>query len=147
MVTKEEYQSLFDPEISKKNYDLICSKVESRIHEIVKFIRTLERHFDSLEYCYPNGGLEFENDIGYFEPNENGIQIQFDADIGLTNFNDYWLWSDYKEEIKKIYNDYKEVEKKKMIDREVTINNTVKAIKAKLTKEEIQFIRQNSNRF
>ena len=149
-ITKEEYLSLYDENISKKNYDTIISKIDARFYNIIKGIST---RFSWFDYDNENGEC---NKSGYFEPKryKETDYISFSGSYSIPlpysicdGIPIRWLWEDYeeefksevkKEEIKKFK--MKEIEKTKRGELKDKKSKIKEIIRSKLTKEELKFI-------
>lgn len=150
-ISLEDYESLYDPEITKSNYDAIIGKIENRFGYIMKTICTKLSWFD-----YDNG---WENNNGYFNPNEYhsgpDSYITFQGDYKLPppyntcpDIPIRWLWEDFEEEFRKEVNEFKEKEsrrKQEMREKRIAAKEKRASIKSiiqsKLTKEELKFIK------
>jgi hypothetical protein len=149
-ITKEEYLSLYDENITKKAYDAILDKINKRFYEIVKHISIKFVWFD-----YDNEGGK-DGPSGYFEPDryKENDYINFVGEYSLIKPYDYcdgipirWLWEDYEEEFNSEVLKFKDSELKKREQekqkREEQKNKKLQMreiIKSKLTKEELRFI-------
>jgi hypothetical protein len=161
-ITKEEFDSLFSDDISKKKYDDIIHRIDVRVKEVWKNILKLQgRKLDW--YDYDNGcGRDNNGDPidGSFDPISYKENITFSGEWSGRDYdmpyNDYiptnFLWEDYEEKVLKDIQAYKDneiAEKIKVAAKRLELKEHRKAIiesiKSKLTKEELRFIKFKSN--
>jgi hypothetical protein len=150
-ITKEEYLSLVDENITMVKYNAIINKINKRFQYIMEMVCTKLSWYD-----YTNGHDETN---GYFNPhsyqltnNDKHDYISFEGvytipppyngDIPIR-----WLWEDFECEFRKAIDQYKinEEEKKikakqKRIELEEKKAKMRASIELKLTKEELSFI-------
>ena len=154
-ITKEEFDSLYSDDITKKQYNYIISKIDKRFGEIVYFMAGNKRK-NHHWFDYSNGDSRAEID-GYFDP------IDYKEYISINDYFpslpepyyslDYsiptrWLYEDFEEEFTREVEECKvKVEEKKKKAKEkreaLKIKKTEmkEQIKAKLTPEELKFIK------
>lgn len=159
-LTKEEVESIYDENVSKKTYDSVIKKIDERFGEVIKLvIPTINRNggwFDYANCSYRDEGQSGHFDTGsyrdeiYVGGNCRFPQPYNDSGIGCGYIPTRWLWTD-DEEIKKEFTKEtevykKEVEKKKVYNKAKRIETIKKnlqleeSIRSKLTKEELKFI-------
>jgi hypothetical protein len=146
ILTKEEFDLLYDENISKKLYDEIISKIDMRMYEIVKDI-SIYPNISKFWVDYHNGGKEVN---GYFDTHRYREYIFLDGEFTFPDYlnSSYiptrWLWSDYKSEIKELQ-EKEEKRKEKAKDsanKRKEKKETLKiSIKSKLTPEELKIIK------
>lgn len=142
-ITKAEFDSLYDDNISKKKYDAIIAKIDTRFYEIVSFMAPRVN--------------EGEDSGGYFEPEDYKEEIavggswaelpppyDYESD---NSFPTRWLWEDFEEEFKREVAKAKQKEvseklnaKQKRDDLKARKATMRPIIEAKLTKEELKYI-------
>lgn len=147
-ITKEQYLSLLDGNITKADYDTIISKIDARFHDILKEICTKFEWFD-----YDNG---HEEKNGYFNPKKYSVfdLIYFDGVYSMSmpyredGIPIRWLWEDFLTEFQLEVTKYKiKMDKKFQDQQQQRIELKAKKIKmkkiiqSKLTQEELRFIR------
>lgn len=158
-MTKEQFDRLYDENISKKEYDSIIADVDKRFGEVVLLIQP--NICKGGWFVYGNYDYNSEKDEGYFDPSD----FQTDIDIGGEfNFpepycfsdqgNGYiptrWLWTE-DTEILKEYNSKidrakqlklkeKNDAKSKRAELKVRKAKFKTVIQSKLTKEELKYI-------
>lgn len=153
MITKEQFDSLFSDEITKKAYDKIIAQIDQRFQEICSKFVTLKKGNYSW-YSYGNLDYDSEEDNGYFDPEEYKEEIAIGGEyIELPagyddRFPTRWLWEEnWQEEMLKVSQDYEnelELEKqkaKKIKEEKKKKLDALKAsIKSKLTPAEFKII-------
>lgn len=150
-LTKEEYFSLWSDDISKKQYDIIISKINDRFYYIMKTICIELNWWD-----FDNG---WEEGSGFFEPcdyyKNSNTYITFRGNYRLPqpysscpNIPIRWLWEDFEESFKKEVEEYKikkEQDKIKAKEKrelaKINKENMRGIISSKLTKEELKYIK------
>lgn len=154
MITKQQFDSLFSDNITRKQYDTIIQQIDERFGEICeKFLR--KRNKSRAWYDYGNLYIEDEYSEGHFDPDEykeyieiNGEWIEPPAGFDFS-FPTRWLWeADWEKEMKKISEDYetqlearKAKEKKRRETRQQQVELLKASIKAKLTPEELKIVK------
>jgi hypothetical protein len=150
-ITKEEYISLFDENISKGKYDAIISRINERFQYIMEMVCTKLKWYD-----YSNG---HDGRDGYFNPNDyelsdngNDTYISFEGIYSMPqpysgDIPIRWLWEDFECEFRKGIDQFKIKEeeakakaKQKRIELEEKKAKMRASIELKLTKEELSFI-------
>lgn len=148
MITKKEFDSLYSDEITKKAYDAIIAKIDSRVYVILKAISKSMKW-----WAYGNYNHDSEGDGGHFDIEDYKEFVSISGDIKLPasspdGFPTCWLWkddwqTDFENEVRK-YNKTVEDKKNKEIaakqrrkDKLVLLQ---KSIKSKLTSEELKAI-------
>ena len=157
-ITKEEFDSLFSDDISKKKYDDIIHRIGKRVDEVWRNILKLQgKKLDW--YDYDNGGGRDNNGdpiYGNFYPEMYKETITFTGEWSGGDYdlpyNDYiptnFLWEDYEEKVLKDIKSYKENKERKKIEntaKRLELKERrkvmIESIKSKLTKEELRFIK------
>lgn len=152
MITKKEFDLLYDENVTKKQYDLIIKKIDERFEEICeKFLR---RKRDGW-YVYDNYDYGVEGSAGSFDPTEYREDIFIDGENidpppGYDlSFPTRWLWeSGWEKEMKETSKIYKKEEEAKK--KAIKINKESKqqqvellkaSIKSKLTPAELKLVK------
>lgn len=150
-ITKKEFESLYDENITKKDYDEIIAKIHSRVSEICnKFFKRKPGSW----YDFDNGSYDGDHQ-GYFDPNlyEEEIDLigeYIDPPPGYDFFlPTHWLWEENWEE--EMNNDIKEFKAAEQLRKEKAkaaaekrkekVKSLKESIKNKLTKEEYKLIK------
>lgn len=153
MITKEEFESLFDENITKKEYDRIIAEIDKRFVEICnKFLVKTDKQ--RAWFDYGNCSYDSEESSGFFDPHEYKEEVQIGGCWIETPepydayFPTHWLWSSFALEMKETIANHKKEEKKKKTDeksqriaRKNKIENLKKSIKAKLSPEEYKILK------
>lgn len=148
IITKEEFDKLYDEKISKKEYDSIIEKIDDRFSEIMNSIRS--REYGWYDYDNENG----ENCPGHFDLVKYKKEIFFTGNVEVSRpfescFPTKWLWDeDFRREFIEgvsvwrglCLRDVEEAKKKEQLEKEIK-QKMKKQITAKLTKEELKFIK------
>ena len=150
-ITKEEFEKLYDENISKKEYDSIINKIDERFGEIVKHIA--KKH-PNMWYDYGNCDYYSEDSGGYFDPEDYNEFIEVGGEwVNIPEpYNDSfptsWLWEDFEEEFETEVKSYKEkkikkkeAEKTKKQAKKAEKEKLIVQIKSKLSKEELKVIK------
>lgn len=153
MITEKEFRSLFDENITKKEYNRITNEIDKRFIEICdKFL--IKRHKSKSWFDYDTGGFE-EGNGGFFEPEayEDDIYIvgeYIESPPGYDlQFPTRWLWEEnFEEEMKSISKEFlnkQEKQKKKQVKdnklKKEKIDKLKSNIQNKLSKEELAIIK------
>ena len=151
MITKQEFESLYNPDIKKSDYNSIISKINDYFAEIIYLIKKPKNQ----EWFAFNNSSEEEGDGGYFDPIDYSVKISIRGTYSLPNPYDNqiptrWVWTskedilkEYNEEVQKsIEEENKEKERIKQKNKERKEYRLALAnqIRAKLTKEELKII-------
>jgi len=155
-ITKQEFDSLFNDNITKKEYDIIIEKINQRVDEICeKFLHETNRHM-SCWYAYDNSCDGYD---GFFDPKKYKENIKFTCENMkppevyqhgyYTQFPTRWLWENTWEtemndnitkcKEKQIKEKQEQKEQKEKHLKE--INALKQSIKNKLTREEFKIIK------
>lgn len=151
MITKQQFDSLYSPDIKKFEYGLIISEIDNYFAEIIHLIKKPKTHewFD-----FDNTPGE-ENTRGYFDPKEYKTEIMIGGNYSLPDpyylsIPTRWLWTskedilkEYKEEVQKAIdeeNEKKERIKQKNKEKKEYKITLMNKIRSKLTKEELKII-------
>ena len=148
MITKDQFDKLYDDNISKKEYDFIIQEINKRFSEICKNILKIKPNYGWFDYG--NCSYDSEQSGGFFCP----VDYKEFISIGGENIScpDWlyepeiptrWLWQDYTDEIKQLKEEHHENEKlkkQKVNKKKQDINSLIKSIKSKLSKEELKII-------
>lgn len=153
MITKQQFDSLFSFDITKKQYDAIIQQIDERFEEICeKFLRKTN---SSAWYVYGNLSYKDENSEGFFDPEEYKEHIEIGGEYinpppgyGLS-FPTRWLWEEsWEEEMQKTVEDYKKlVEVKKGLlkqqreERKLWVKALKASIREKLTPDELKIVK------
>jgi hypothetical protein len=155
MITKEQFESLYSDDITKKQYDAIIELIDERFGEICsKFLVNKNANF---WFSYGNASWDDQDDEGYFDPEEYRENIRIGCDCDCTNppagydyeFPTRWLWEEnWQEEMQKVSKEYTEaleLKKKKAKEKKETRKKEVEALKAsiksKLTPKELKIVK------
>ncbi len=153
MITKSQFDRLYDENITKKEYDYVIREIDKRFDYICKAILNL--NCQGRWYDYGNADYDNETHTGCFDPEEykeyieiTGGNISPKLESFDLSFPTRWLWEDFEEEFKNMLEKEKadkqeKIKKKKeqkaeSLKRREMIKNQ---IKAKLTPEEFKMIR------
>ena len=160
-LTKEEVESIYDENVTKKTYDEIIKKIAARLDDIIRMIFPTMKNRGNW-YDYANCSYDGEGPTGHFDTGSYrehiylGGEFRFpppytEVGIGIGYIPTRWLWTndeDIKKEFTKETEVYtKEVEKKKVYNKAKRIETVKKnlqlkeSIRSKLTKEELKFIK------
>jgi len=150
-ITKEQFDKLYDTDISKREYDNIIGQIDSRFYEIVTSLvgKKNKQWFD-----YGNCDYDSEDSNGYFDPEEYREYITVGgencrlSDPYRDGFPTRWLWEEsFKLEFDRdvlIHETELEIEKNKEKSKreELKIRKLKfrEVITAKLSKEELRYI-------
>jgi hypothetical protein len=151
---KEEFDKIYDPNITKRDYDALKEQIEARFREVVGLFNLKGYYW----FDFANLGFESEED-GFFDENEYSEYIDINGDIKLPEpyggvceyrIPTRWLWTsdnDVKKEIATEVKKYKEEEELARAKAKLTRENRKKYLKdmkevitSKLTKEELKCI-------
>lgn len=156
VITKEQFNKLDTEDITKKEYDEILSLITTRVDEVWRAIlKAQNRKLDW--YDFQNGGTE-ETGPGYFDPRWYREAIPL---VGCwtgwmegenpfcEEFPTRFLWEEnFLDEVKEETEKYKKEEEDKKAKAELKRAETKKRkakirkqIEAKLTKEELKYIK------
>lgn len=155
-ITKQEFDKLYDNNISKKEYDSIIDKIDDRVSDIVHIMVPNATKGNNW-YAYGNVDYYDENSGGEFDPTEYKKYIEIGRSCSLPGpyddeYDNYfptrWLWEDFEEEFKKETSQYnsnqeKEKDRKKKQREELKLKKEQfkSIIQSKLTKEELKYIK------
>jgi len=154
-LTKEEFDSLYDKNITVSRYDEIMSKIDERFGYICdKFLIKKYGNGNSPWYDYSNIDITRYDSEGYFDT------VEYRDDIFITGRNiDYpdgfynsfptrWLWEDFEEELKETIEKTKKKEQKEKQKRKTYVEERKKkieilkeSIRQKLTPEEFKILK------
>lgn len=150
-ITQKEFDSLYSDSITKKDYDAIITKIDTRFTEIVTYLnpKVLENGW----FDYDNCSYGSDGSNGFFEPERYKKEIGIGGECPELKYpyGSYiptrWLWEDFKEEFDRETTAYeKNVEAKKLKEKTEVLKQELgkkelqKSIKAKLTKDELKVI-------
>lgn len=155
IITKKDFESLYDPKITLRKYYEIVSKIDERFSEIVLTIIpgvTKKGWFD-----YGNCGYEGDKSAGEFDLDEYKKEITVGGDYAFlpepygydNSFPTRWLWEEgFKKEFDKEVSKHQSSEEQRKLTlkqkREALKEKKSKiweSVKQKLTVEEIKYIR------
>ena len=156
-ITEKEFESLYNSNCTKQNYDKIISKIDDRFYEIVTTLVPSVKKKGWVDYG--NCNYESEDSNGYFDPKEYKEEIYVGGEYcflpepyGCDNsFPTRWLWEDFEKEFKSSVErfnreetDEKELKKLKREKRKELKLKFRKIIESKLTKEELKYVKFKS---
>lgn len=151
-ISKEEFDKLYDENITKKEYDRIIEKINVRFSEIMTTLKPALKKKGWFDY----GNCDYysEESGGYFDP-----QV-FKTDISVggehSNLKDpfsyciptRWLWEPFKAEYNREVKAFEAEEEKRKAkakerrqERKAEKDKLIKSIKSKLTAEELRVIK------
>lgn len=151
MITKQQFDSLYSPDIKKSEYDLIISEIDDYF---AKIIRLIKKPKTNEWFDFDNTPGE-ENTRGYFDPKEYKTEIMIGGNYSLPDpyylsIPTRWLWTnkedilkEYKEKVQEyieIRNRNKELAKQKNKEKKEYRATLINQIKSKLTKEELKIV-------
>lgn len=159
-IKKEEFDLLYSDEITKKEYDRILSKMDTRLSEIVKALHKNSKAPKNPRWWFDYGNVDYrsEDTRGYFDPKEyktetliGGEYLDIPEPYGGYGCDSYfptrWFWEDFEEEMKSEIKKEKErleqeEEKKKtnVIKNKQKKKTVLNTITSKLTKDEIKYL-------
>lgn len=103
MITKEDFDELYDVDIRHKDYIRIIEEINSRVDEIIQFVSQPYKKNNAIMYCYSNGNYD---NLGTFDPIEykDNFVIHLYQGIWKKPFDKYfngifpskWLYQDFK---------------------------------------------------
>lgn len=161
-ILKEDFDKLFDENISKKEYDCIIGLVNNRVNHILLYciLKVLKINWHAYSYSndiYFYNGAGGGSDGGFFDPlaYRDFIELYIDSKSGLTIYRDgfptEFLFLDDEEIKRRVLKEYeekkqdeireKEMKKQKRIAEKAKKAEMKSIIQSKLTKEELKFIR------
>lgn len=154
-ITKELFYKLFDPTITKGEYDSILESAQIRACHIWReLLKVSERKLDWYDFDNENG----EGANGYFDPFRYKEFISFNGAFSCADFcfkygsgfptEFLWMEDDTWKQIvlndievsEKQYKDKQELQKKKKLERELKKEAMKEIIISKLTPEELKYI-------
>jgi hypothetical protein len=154
IITKKDFESLYDPKITLRKYNEVVSKIGERFSEIVLTIIpgvTKKGWFD-----YGNCGYESGESGGEFDLDEYKEEITVGGDYAFlprpygdnNSFPTRWLWEeDFKKEFDREVSKHQSDEEQKKLTlkqkREALKEKKLKiweSVKQKLTKEELKYV-------
>lgn len=146
MITKVEFEKLFDDSITVKEHSQIVEKITQRCAEIIKVMCPNKYWWD-----FDTGTYEGEKSDGFFNP------IRYKEEISIMgenlnmpepfvdSFPTRWLWEDFEPEFRKTVADFKAQKDAKKAAKKQTKSNKkqqiIMSIKSKLTPEELKLVR------
>lgn len=146
MITKEEFDRIYDPNITKRDYDELKTKIENRVSEVVIHL------FGKAWYDFANN---WEGNDGFFDENEYAEYIEVITPENLPapyadDIPTRWLWTEDNvilSEMASAIRDAKiEKEKEKAKakayreNRKAHLKQMADIIRTKLTKDELKCI-------
>lgn len=154
-LTKEEFDSLYDKNITVYKYDEIISKIDERFEYICdKFLIKNYKNGNSPWYDYSNIDITRYDSEGYFDTAGykekifiRGENIDY-PDGYYKSFPTRWLWEDFEEELKETIDKAKKKEQKEKQKRKTYVEERKKkieilkeSIRQKLTPEEFKILK------
>ncbi len=151
MIKKEQFDYLFDENITKKQYNKIINDIDKRFGEICE-IFLIKTNKNAAWYSYRNS-LGY-NEIYYFDPDEYRDYIKIDGEYIKPpdgygyEFPTRWLWEDFEDELKSNIEQYrikekikKDKKKQQVAARKQQVDILKSSIKTKLTPEELKIVK------
>ena len=151
-ITKSDFDKLYDPDVSKREYDRIVELIDDRFYEIVKIINPVIETRGWFDYG--NCSYDSEESNGYFDPKEYKSNISVGGEVCLcaplrdNSFPTRWLWEDFEDEFRKSVSDHKLAMENKKAQTKVARERhkqekaiAIESIRNKLTEEELKFVR------
>lgn len=156
-ITKEEFDSLYSDTITKKNYDEIIAKIETRFIEICgKIVRKTDKYRGWFDYG--NCGYDGDESRGYFDPKRYRNYVEIGGEwINLIEplaedfdlcFPTKWLWEDFEAEVATITQNYKTIVAQRRKEhtaatkqRKAEIAKLKASIKKKLSAKELKIVK------
>lgn len=149
-MTEDEFNKIYDPNITKRDYDTLKSEIEKRVSDVVHL-------FGNSWYDFGNSWGEKD---GFFDENEyaeyidvitpRNLPAPYVSDSGGGLIPTRWLWTDNNTILSEIANairaakikEEKEKAKAKAYreNRKAYLKQMADAIRTKLTKEELKCI-------
>jgi hypothetical protein len=157
-MTKEEFDKIYDPNITKRDYDALKEQINMRFRKVVCLFNLKSKYGKYCWFDFANSGYECD-DEGFFDENEYSEYIYINGDIKLPEpyggvceyrIPTRWLWTsddDVKKEIETEVKRYKDEKELARVKAKLTRENRKKHLKdmkevitSKLTKEELKCI-------
>lgn len=152
-ITKEEFDSLFSIDITKRKYDEIIDRINSQAFEIFKEILTLQNRDYKNFYWFDYDNFDPDGPDGFFDPEKYKENIFFAGDFKQfpvygNYFPTRFLWEDFESEVLKETKEAIDQQKKenqekikKIQEKEEKRKKIIESIQSKLTKEELKLIK------
>lgn len=151
-INKEDFDKLYDEEITNKEYKRIINLIDIRVDEIVQKISKPYKNYSQVFYYYSNG--EYDYDSGNFDPEEYKENIKINYYEGFCikpfdgEFPTRWLYEDFEEEMQQIIKNHEEYKlsqmtqkQKKLLKNKEKKDTMIQSIKSKLNSEELKFLK------
>jgi len=142
MITKAQFDSLFDDNITKKEYGEIIGQIDQRFEQIC---RTFLKIGKCGWFGYENGVFDQVISKDYIEIEGGYINPPAGYDLA---FPTRWLWEDFEKEMKETSQKFLEQEEKKKLKarerreaRKAKLESLKVSITSKLTPEELKAIK------
>ncbi len=159
MITKEQFDQLYSPDIKKSDYDKIMSLIDDRFFEIVRLV--FDDYFKWFDY--DNLNYNAEGQSGYFDQDRYRENIRIEGakgnkipepycytDDGNAFIPTRWLWTSDKEILKEFRTEVQKYKEKNLLDKAKAkqkreeLKEKKKLMKSiissKLTKDELKYI-------
>lgn len=146
-ITKSEFDKLYDPDITHREYTEIIEKISERFSQIMTELKIIEKlkGYEEYRISSEDGLFDpklYKDKICYYNDSYAYFKDPFNGSIPTR-----WLWEDFKEEYKaettKVENERIEAKaaETEKVNKCLEQNRIFLAsIKSKLTQEEIEFI-------
>jgi hypothetical protein len=146
-ITEAEFNKLYDANVSKREYDEIVSRIDERFYEIMATICPSLKRTGWVDYG--NCNYDADDSGGWFDPDYYKEEIEVGGQFTLPepyncgcSFPTRWLWEDnFKSEFDAEVEACKQEKEKKKETLKSKKAEMRKVIEAKLTKEELKFIK------
>lgn len=142
-ITKEQFESLHDVNITKKQHDEILSLIDDRFVEICKIFLIMKKDswfdYNSENGCFDINWKEYIPITGDWIKPRPGYDLDFPT---------RWLWEDFEDEMKDTIKKTEDAifaaklhKKQVAMEREERVALLKKSIESKLTPEELKIIK------
>lgn len=149
-ITKQDFDKLYDENISKKEYDRIIKLIDARFVSIVE--KMIPNIPNQAWFCYGNCSNR-DRTNGFFDPQLYRENIYIGGHINVPDpFESFgiparWLWEDFEDEMKLAIQKAKLEETKRNLqaeadkrEREIKKIEMHSQIKSKLSEEELKYV-------
>ena len=152
-ITKQEFDTLYSDDVTKKQYDAVIAKIDQRFGEII--ITLMPNFHKNRQGWFDYDNCSYDSDVsgGYFDPQAyqeriaiggkwDGLPAPFEYEIPTK-----WLWEDFQEDFDAQIKAYKEAEALQKAKLAIVASKKkesklqiIEAIKSKLTPEELKLV-------
>lgn len=151
-ITKQDFDKLYDENISKREYDRIINLINSRFEYIMLKLIPEYNRGSKFWYDYGNGSIDGDISGGFFDPKQYSENIDIiNAELPLpyedTGIPTRWLWEDFEHEMKLAIQKAKLEETKRNLqaeadkrEQEIKKIEMHLQIKSKLSEEELRYV-------